>query len=72
MEKRITFVGLDAHKESTSVTLLLPGQEQPVECQCANERASVRRMVRKVLRRAEETLLNDARTRPSRRGRSRT
>jgi len=56
MEKRITFVGLDAHKESISVALLLPGQEKPVEWQCANEKASVRRMVRKVLRQAEGTV----------------
>lgn len=54
MEKRITFVGLDAHKDSISVAMLLPGQEKPVEWQCANEKASVRRMVRKVLQQAED------------------
>jgi transposase len=53
MEKgTTTFVGLDAHKESISVAMLLPREEQAVEWQCTNERASVRRMVKKVLRQA--------------------
>lgn len=50
MEKRITFVGLDAHKVSIKVAALLPAQTKPVECQLANEKAAVRRMVRKVQR----------------------
>ena len=47
-----TFVGLDAHKESNSIAVLLPGEVQPVEWQCTNDRAAVRRMVRKVMRQA--------------------
>jgi hypothetical protein len=31
MEKGITYVGLDAHKEAINVAMLLPGQAQPVE-----------------------------------------
>ncbi len=47
-----TFVGLDAHKVSISVAMLIPGEGKPVEWQCTNDRASVRRMVKKVLRQA--------------------
>jgi transposase len=47
-----TFVGLDAHKASISVAMLLPEEMKPVEWQCTNERAVVRRMVRKVMRQA--------------------
>jgi len=43
-----TFVGLDAHKVSISVAMLIPGEGKPVEWQCTNVRASVRRMVKKV------------------------
>jgi len=47
-----TFVGMDAHKESNSVAMLLPGEVQPVEWQCTTDRAAVRRLVRKVMRQA--------------------
>ena len=47
-----TFVGLDSHKESNAIAVLLPGEVQPVEWQCTNDRAAVRRMVRKVMRQA--------------------
>jgi len=50
MEKRITFVGLDAHKVSISVAALLPGTTKPQEWQLANEKAAVRRMVKKAQR----------------------
>lgn len=45
-----TFVGLDAHKVWIKVAVLLPGESKPVEWQVENEKASVRRMVRKVQR----------------------
>ncbi len=48
----ITFVGLDAHKRSISVAMLLPGREAAIEWQLANEGGAVRRMVRKVEREA--------------------
>jgi transposase len=50
MEKGITFVGLDAHKESINVAMLLPGETRPVEWQLSNDAAAVRRLVRKVQR----------------------
>jgi transposase len=52
MEKGITFVGLDAHKESINVAMLLPGETRPVEWQLSNDAAAVRRLVRKVQRAA--------------------
>jgi transposase len=52
MEKGITFVGLDAHKAAINVAMLLPGRTVPVMWECANEKTSVGRMVRKVLREA--------------------
>ncbi len=52
MNQGITFVGLDAHKESDNVAMLLPEEMKPVEWQVANERATVLRMVRKVRRQA--------------------
>jgi transposase len=50
MRKAITFVGMDAHKVSITLAVLLPEQVKPVEWQVANEKAAVRRMVRKVQR----------------------
>ena len=52
MENGITFVGLDAHKVAINVAMLLPGRSTPVVWECANEKGSVRRMVRKVVRQA--------------------
>jgi transposase len=52
MGEGITFVGLDAHKVSISVAMLLPDTTVPVEWQLPNERSAVRRMVRKVERAA--------------------
>jgi transposase len=49
-EPTTTFVGLDAHKVSIKVAVLMPGESKPVEWQVENEKASVRRMVRKVQR----------------------
>jgi len=54
MEKGITFVGMDAHKVAIKLAVLLPGQTKPVEWQLANEKAAVRRMVRKVQRLAPD------------------
>jgi len=46
----ITWVGLDAHKASISIAMLLPGQRQPMEWQTANQPAAVRRLARKLVR----------------------
>ena len=50
MKKGITFVGMDAHKVAIKLAVLMPGETKPVEWQLANEKAAVRRMVRKVQR----------------------
>lgn len=52
MKKPITFVGMDAHKAEIKLAMLLPETGKPVEWSCANEKAAVRRMVRKVQRQA--------------------
>src|SRR5512146_2968149 len=50
MAQGITEVGLDAHKNGIKLAMLLPGATKPVEWQLENEKAAVRRMVRKVQR----------------------
>lgn len=52
MNERITFVGLDAHKASISVAVLLPNATTPLEWQLPNEASAVRRMIRKIEREA--------------------
>jgi transposase len=52
MEKGITYVGMDAHKVGIQLAVLLAGETKPVEWQLSNEKAAVRRMVRKVQRMA--------------------
>jgi len=47
-----TFVGVDAHKSSLHVAMLLPGGRAPVAWQVANEPAAVRRLARKLQREA--------------------
>jgi transposase len=50
MGEPITFVGLDAHKDSIVVAMLLPGTPQPLEWRLANEASAVRRLARKLKR----------------------
>jgi transposase len=50
MKKAITFVGMDAHKVAIKLAVLVAGETKPVEWSVANEKAAVRRMVRKVQR----------------------
>lgn len=52
MEKGITFVGLDAHKKTIALAMLLPGEGQAVVWETPNEPATVRRTVRKIEREA--------------------
>ena len=47
----ITWVGMDAHKNSITVAVLLPGAE-PVEWEEANEADAIRRLARKLQREA--------------------
>jgi len=48
----ITWVGLDAHKHSIHVAVLLPGREEAVSWQEANDEGAVRRLARKLIREA--------------------
>lgn len=52
MRDGITWVGMDAHKETIQVTMLVPGHEAPIEWQVANEPGAVKRLARKVGRAA--------------------
>ena len=53
MENASTFVGLDAHKKTINVSLLIGRDTKPVEWQIVNEATTVRRMVRRVLKQSE-------------------
>jgi hypothetical protein len=44
MANSITWVGLDAHKESIQVAMLIPGKGEPLEWQLANEPQAVRHL----------------------------
>jgi transposase len=46
----ITWVGLDAHKKSIHVAMLLPGRSEPITWQEANEETAVRRLARRLTR----------------------
>jgi len=50
MNEPSTFVGLDAHKSTIVVAMLLPGHREPVEWRIANELAAVRRLGKKLQR----------------------
>src|SRR5437899_1939741 len=52
----ITWVGLDAHKATIQVAMLLPSRAEPVQWQVANEPTAVRRMARKIRRAAPEKI----------------
>jgi transposase len=43
---------LDAHKNAIQVAMLLPGREDPVEWQAANELTAVRRMAKRIQKEA--------------------
>jgi transposase len=48
----VTYVGLDTHKVRIYVAVLFPGREKAVEWDVANDAASVRGMVKKIVREA--------------------
>jgi len=52
MDEPSTFVGLDAHKDSIVVAMLLPGAVLPVEWKLVNEPGAVHRLARKLERAA--------------------
>ena len=41
-----TYVGLDAHKRTVAVAMLLPGRSEPIEWQEAHDATVARRLVR--------------------------
>lgn len=52
MSEGITWVGMDVHKKSINVAMLLPDREKPVEWQLINEPRTVRRLAKKLVREA--------------------
>lgn len=52
MAKDITYVGLDAHKNTINVAMLLPRRKTPVEWKITNEPRALKRLVRKLEREA--------------------
>ena len=53
MKDSITYVGLDVHKQSINVAMLLPGRSDAVSWQVENEESSVRRMVGRIRKQTE-------------------
>jgi transposase len=53
MGEATTHVGLDVHKQSISVAMLLPGATKPVQWEMRNEPGEVRRLVRRLRRTGE-------------------
>ncbi len=53
MQQDTTFVGLDAHKDSILMAMLLPGETKAVEWQIVHDGASVRKAVKKMLAEAK-------------------
>lgn len=56
MTNSTTFFGLDTHKKSISVALYLPGEQVPIEWKEANTEASLRRLARRLKKRASGEL----------------
>jgi hypothetical protein len=53
--KRITYLGVDAHKKDLFVAMLVGDQTTPVTWQVANQPHAVRRFVRKLEREASRS-----------------
>lgn len=52
MKETITWVGLDAHKKSIHVAMLLSGRREAIQWELPNEKSAVRRLARKLQREA--------------------
>lgn len=52
MEDSITYVGLDTHKAQHTVAILYPGQDEPKQMVVKNTADDIRRLVRRIARRA--------------------
>ena len=48
MEGSITWVGIDAHKKSLAVAVLLPGRREPEEFSVENNERAIRKLVRRL------------------------
>ena len=57
MNEPSTFVGLDAHKATIVIAMLLPGQREPIEWRIANDPAAVRRLAKKLIREGQGSVL---------------
>jgi transposase len=57
MSQGITYVGMDVHKKTINVALLVPGSDRALEWQLANESQAVRRLVKKLRSEAPGELL---------------
>lgn len=52
MTKGITYVGLDVHKKSVNVAMLLPGQRTPVEWELENTERAIRKLIKRLVQEA--------------------
>ena len=52
MKNDITYVGIDAHKKTLFIAMLIGNENSPVSWQVANEPGAVRRLVKKLERQA--------------------
>ena len=50
MKEAITYVGLDVHKRTIAVCVLLPGQEKPLEWEIENTAETLRRLAKRLLK----------------------
>ncbi len=57
MQKGTAFVGLDVHAASVQVALFLPGEDSPLEWRVANEEDKVRKLARRLLKKAPGEIL---------------
>lgn len=53
MEKRITWVGMDAHKKMHQVAVLVGGEETAERYSVNNEETAIRRFLKGVVKRSE-------------------
>jgi transposase len=56
MSEDISYAGLDVHKKSINVALLKPDESKPMQWQQVNNKASIKRLVRKLKREGGESV----------------
>lgn len=57
MDERITYVGLDVHKKTISVAMLVPGARKPLEWKQNADTRAVKRLIRRLKKEANESPL---------------